>query len=268
LRFSSSFLIFLALLTCVACNVIPTPPVPQVKLTLTGADSMYALTKSLTEAYAAKFPNYKFEVQSTNSNVGLRAAEEISGTIGLVAREIKPSELEHTKAIVIARDGVAVIVNNQNPINAITHAQLVDVFAGRIPTWPLGPLTGKSIVVVSREQGSGTRDAFETMVMQGTRVTLTAVVMPNQSAVVDYVMRNADAIGYVSMGALTSEVHALSIDEFAPMPQTIENKTYPFIRTFAFVVPTTPAPEMQAFIDFVLSAEGQRIVGQKYGRVQ
>lgn len=257
----------LLLFLLAACNALPTPRVEPVRIEMTGSDSMSALARSLAETYTQRTPNVKIEVRATNSEVGLRAAREISGTIGLVAREIKPAELESTKAVVIARDGVAIIANNQNPINAITHAQLIQVFAGEIAVWPLGPMTGKPIVVVSREAGSGTRDAFETMVMTGKRVTRTALVMPNETAVVDYVARHADAIGYTSMGALTPEIHSLTIDDVHLSPQTVENKTYPFIRTFAFVVPRTPSPATQAFIDFVLSADGQRIVGQKFGRV-
>lgn len=258
----------LSFLFLVACNVIPTPPVPIVRIEMTGSDSMYTLTQSLAQAYTREHPNVKFDIRATNSEIGLRAAQEISGTIGLVARQIQPTELGTTQAIVIARDGVAVIVNNQNPINAITRAQLVQVFAGEIAAWPLGPMAGKPIVVVSREAGSGTRDAFETMVMRGTRVTRTAVVMPSEAAVVDFVARHADAIGYTSMGALTPEAnaHLLTVDDVPLSPQTVENKTYPFIRTFAFVVPRTPSPATQAFIDFVLSEAGQTIVGQRFGR--
>lgn len=259
---------FLFLLFLVACNALPTPRVETVRIEMTGSDSMYALTRSLTQAYTEIKPNVKFQVSATNSGVGLSTAREISGTIGLVAREIKPAELENRRAVVIARDGIGVVVNRTNPINAITHVQLVQVFAGEIAAWPLGPMTGKPIVVVSREIGSGTRDAFETMVMQGTRVTRAALVMPNEAAVVDFIARNPDAIGYTSMGALTPGIHALTINDVPLSSQTVENKTYPFIRTLAFVVPTTPSPATQAFIDFVLSAEGQEIVGQKFGRVQ
>lgn len=266
LRFVRNGTLLFDLLLLVACNVIPTPPVPIVRIEMTGSDSMYAVTKSLTAAYAQAHPNVKFDVRATNSEIGLRAAQEISGTIGLVARQIQPTELGSTQAIVIARDGITIIVNHQNPINAITRTQLRQVFAGEIVAWPLGPVAGKPIVVISREAGSGTRHAFETMVMQGARVTRTALVMPSEAAVVDFVARNADAIGYTSMGALTPEVHALTVDDVPLSPQTVESRTYPFIRTFAFVVPRTPSPVTQAFIDFVLSEAGQEMVGQKYGR--
>jgi len=257
------------LLFFVACVPTPTPH-PPVQIEMTGSDSMEWLARSLADAYTPMRPYVKITVRPTNSDNGLRAANEISGTIGLVAREIKPNELAQaqTRAVVVAHDGVAIIVNKANPINAITRAQLAQVFAGEIPTWPLGPSTGKRIVVISREDGSGTRDAFETMVMQNKHVTRTALVMPNEASVVDYVAHNADAIAYTSMGALTPDVHSLSVDDIPLSIQTVENKTYPFIRALAFAVPQTPSPDTQAFIDFALSEEGQRIVGQRFGRAE
>jgi phosphate transport system substrate-binding protein len=249
----------------VACVAMPTPRAP-VRLTLVGSDSMQSLARALGDVYSQPRPYVTITVQASNSANGLRAAREISGTIGMVARAIKPSELDQTRAVVIARDGVAVIVNRNNPINAIMRSQIVEIFSGQVATWPLGPSAGKSIVVISREEGSGTRDAFETMVMGGTRVTRTAIVMPNEASVVDYVAHYAEAIGYCSMGAVTQDVRALTVDDVPLSPQTVENKQYPFIRTFAFIVPQTSSPEIEDFVAFVLSAEGQRIVAQKYGK--
>ncbi|MBI5032676.1 MAG: phosphate ABC transporter substrate-binding protein [Chloroflexi bacterium] len=264
-----SSLVLVLGISIVACNILPTPtPHPIVQIEMTGSDSMEWLARTLASAYSQQKPYVQFTIRPTNSDNGVRAANEISGTIGLVARAIKPNELNDTRAVVVARDGVAVIVNKTNPINAITRAQLVQVFAGEIPTWPLGPSQGKRITVISRESGSGTRDAFETMVMQSTRVTRTAMLMPNEAAVVDYVARNADAIAYTSMGALTPDIHALSIDDIPLTAQTVEAKQYPFIRTLSFVVPISPTLETQAFIDFALSGEGQRIIGQKFGKAQ
>lgn len=184
----------------------------------------------------------------------------------MVSRTIKPNELVGTRAVVVARDGVAIIVNQKNPINAIQAAQVAQVFAGEILTWPAGPDAGKPIAVVSREQGSGTRDAFETIVMNGRRVTLTALVMPGEAAVVDYVSQHSDAIGYVSMAALTPQVHALVLDDTALSPQTIETLQYPLVRTLSLVIPVAAPPEMQDFVDYVLSPDGQSIISQKYGR--
>ena len=253
-------LLSLVLLSCAA------PPHKPARLEIIGSDSMHWITQSLADAYTQQRPYVTIAVRAANSDVGIRAAREYSGTIGLVSRTINPSELDGTRAVVVARDGVAVIVHPSNPINAIMHSQLVQVFSGEIATWPLGPMAGKPIVVLSREDGSGTRDAFETMAMNGTRVTRTALVMPSEAAVVDYVARNPTAIGYTSMGALTADVRALTIDDVPLVRESVESQKYPFVRTLSFVVPQSADLEMQDFIAFTLSTEGQRIIAQRYGR--
>ncbi len=263
-RFGVTFLLLPFLISCAA---MPTPPPrAMVHIEMVGSDSMQWLAHSFADTYTQQRPYVTVTVRPTNSEMGLRATRAYSGTIGLVARAIKPAELDQTRAVVVARDGIAIIVNKTNPINAITRAQLVQVFSGEISAWPIGPSAGKNIVVVSREDGSGTRDAFETMAMQGTRVTRAAIVMPNEAAVVDYIARNREAIGYTSMGALTADIHALAVDDIPLSVQTVEGRQYPFIRTLAFVVPQSPDPETQEFLDFALGGDGQRIVSQKFGR--
>jgi phosphate transport system substrate-binding protein len=104
------------------------------------------------------------------------------------------------------------------------------------------------------------------MAMDNKRVALTAVVMPSEAAVVDYVAQHPEAIGYVSMAGLTPQVRAMTIDDVGLSPQTVESQQYAFVRTLTFIVPTVPYPALLEFLDFVLSQEGQAIVGQRYGR--
>lgn len=257
---------FIAPLLATLLAACAPPPRKPVTLHLVGSDSMHALAQSLADAYNQQRPYVTITVRAANSATGIRAAREYTNTIGLVARAIKPNELVGTRAVPIARDGIAIIVHPLNPINAIMRTQLVQVFSGEILVWPLGPMAGKPIVVVSREEGSGTRHAFEAMAMQGTRVTLTAVVMPSEAAVVDFVARTPEAIGYVSMDAVTANVRALTIDDVPLTRETVESQKYPFIRALSFVVPQTADVEMQEFVAFVLSAEGQRIVTQRFAR--
>ncbi len=262
--FSSRKRVFIVLLLLAACEPTPTPRA-AVHITLVGSDSMQWIARALTGIYAPRHPGVTFTLLTSNSEAGLRAAGQDAFTIGMVARVLKPSELHGARAVVIARDGIAVIVNTQNTINAIQRTQVAQVFSGDILTWPIGPLSSKAIVVVSREEGSGTRAAFEAMVMNR-RVTPTAIVMPNEAAVVDYVANHPEAIGYCSMSAVTSGVHAMSVDDVTLSTQTVETQQYPLVRTLAFVVPLQPDPEVQAFVDFTLGGEGQGIIAEKYGR--
>lgn len=248
-----------------ACAATPTPRA-QVQVTLLGADSMQWLGRALAAAYMADHPGISISVQAANSSAGVTAPARYANTIGMVSRTVKPSELDKSRAVVVARDGLALIVNQKNPINAIQRAQVAQVFAGDILTWPAGPDSGKNIVVISREQGSGTRDAFETMIMGGRRVTLTALIMPGEAAVLDYVAQHSDAIGYASMGELVPGVHALAVDDVQLNPQTVETQQYPLVRTLSFIVPLQAVPELQSFVDYALGPDGQAIVGQRYGR--
>lgn len=248
-----------------ACSAAPAPRALG-RLSLVGDDSMQRLAAALASAYSQTHPNVTITVTASSSAGGLRAATELSSTIGLVARVIQPAELADTRAVVVARDGIAIIVNRANPINAIMRSQIADIFAGRVSVWPIGPNAGKLITVVSREDGAGTRDAFEAMAMNGERVTRTAVVMPGEAAVVDYVTRHPEAIGYCAMDALTDGVQAMTVDDIPLTVQTVENQKYPFVRTLAFVVPRAPDPAIQDFIDFALGSDGQRIVAQRFGR--
>ena len=258
-------LVFLFLLAAVACSAAPAPRAAT-HVTLVGDDSMQSLASALANAYSQQHSNATITVRPADSGTGLSAATQFSGTIGMVSRAIKPPELEGERAVVVARDGIAIIVNRSNPINAIMRSQIAEVFSGAVSIWPTGSNAGKLIAVVSREAGSGTRDAFEAMAMKGARVTLTAVVMPGEAAVVDYVAQHPEAIGYCAMSFLTDGVQAMTVDDVPLSPQTVESQKYPFVRTLAFVIPLSPEPAVQDFVDFALGSEGQRIIGQKNGR--
>jgi phosphate transport system substrate-binding protein len=104
------------------------------------------------------------------------------------------------------------------------------------------------------------------MAMERKRVTLTAIVMPGEAAVVDYIAQNQDAIGYVSMAVLSTGVRPMTVDEIPLSTQTVESEQYPYVRTLSFIVPLEPSPQVQGFVDFVQSSEGQAIVGQRFGR--
>jgi phosphate transport system substrate-binding protein len=265
LQRAGSLFVFGLVLLSTACGVAPTPRT-SIHLSMVGDDSMQWLGNALANAYLQQHPNATIAVRPADSETGLSAATQFSSTIGMVSRAIRPSELEGEHAVVVARDGIAIIVNRSNPINAIMRSQIAEVFTGQVSTWPTGPNAGKLIAVVSRESGSGTRAAFEAMAMNGARVTLTAIVMPGEAAMVDYVAQHPESIGYCSMSFLGDGVQAMTIDDISLSPQTVESQKYPFVRSFAFIVPLSPEPAVQEFIDFARSSEGQRIVAQKNGR--
>ena len=170
--------------------------------------------------------------------------------------------------IAIAQDGIALVVHPQNALGELTLAQVRDIFAGRILDWEGIRGTPGDIVVVSREDGSGTRAVFEGVVMGEKRVTLTAIVMPSSEAVVEYVAGHPTAIGYVSMSYLSPQVRALQIEGVSPTPETVQSGVYPLRRPLYLLTGQEPKGEVKAFIEFTSSPAGQAIVKQRYGRLR
>ena len=238
-----------------------------VHLKVTGSTSMQPLVEELAQAYAERHKQATITVEGRGSLQGIELVRQGKVDIGMASSWKEPQDTS-LWSTPIALDGIAIVVHPQNRVEGLTMLQLKDVFFGR--TWDWRDARGKSgeILVVSREDGSGTRAVFEELVMQGQRVTLTAVVMPSSRAVVEYVAEHPQAIGYVSMGQLAQEVKVLEIEEAAPTPDSVRQGEYHLLCPLFLITRQEPTGAIKGFVDFVLSPTGQSIVGRKYGRVQ
>ena len=163
----------------------------------------------------------------------------------------------------IARDGLAIIVNPQNTITNVTSLQLRALYRGETLDWGAVGGSGGDPVVISREDGSGSRMAFESLAMDGDRVTLNALVMPTSQAVVDYVASHRNAVGYVSTGVMTDTVRAVPLEDIPPTTATVRAGEYRLGRVLYLYAPQPATPEIQAFLDFVLSPAGQTIISRR-----
>jgi phosphate transport system substrate-binding protein len=256
----------LSLLAILAACATPTLPPDPVRFTVAGSTAMTPLLTELAAAYQAHFPQVSIAVEGGGSRLGLTQVRE--GQVALGASSWLPAEDEKTVwSAPVAVDGIAVIVHPDNPVTGLTLAQLRELFSGRVWDWAELGGTGE-IQVVSREEGSGTRAAFEARVMQGQSVTPTALVMPGSEAVVQNVASHPEAIGYVSMGYLSESVKALAVEGVRPTPETVTAGTYHLTRPFFLIAAEEPDGAPRSFLDFVLGPEGQKIVGQRYGRVR
>jgi len=271
-------LILLAIFGSFLIGCVPTiEPHPLVHLRLAGSTSMQPLMEALTEDYSSRYEYVTFALESRNSQVGLDALRDGAIDIALVSREMRPEEMDGLLATPIARDGIAILVNEENLTSALTLEELRSIFAGEILSWEevesqegVRPADSppEDIQVVSREEGSGTRKAFEALVMGEERVTSTAVVMPTDEAVSEYIAQMPRAIGYASMADLSLGVKALRVGGVEPSPVAVSSGEYPLVRPFFLVTEKRRNREVQAFIDFCLSPRGQAIVERRYGRVR
>lgn len=200
-------------------------------------------------------------VSGLGSSAGIEAVSNGTADIASSSRGLNAQEQElGLTTIPIAHDGIAVIVNPDNPVTDLTVDQLRAMYAGQITNWSEVGGEDLAIQLVNRDEASGTREAFKSIVMDGTPFDRRAAVLSGTGQVRDVVSRSRGAIGYISLGFVESSytdtrVHTVAIDGVDPSEQTIANGTYPISRDLYFFTRDDVSDDARAYIDYVLSDE-------------
>jgi phosphate transport system substrate-binding protein len=232
-------------------------------VTVAGSTSVSPLMELLIADYAKVRGNVKFSISATGSGDGIKAVPAETAEIGMSSRELSPAEIgtgidEH----LIAIDGIAVIVNANNPVSGLSVEQIRDIYTGALRDWnQVGGRPGR-IAVVSREPGSGTRGAFEEIVKFQDKLVLGAIEFDGTGAVKAEVSRNADAVGYISLGSVDSSVKTLDVGGVSATTANVVNGSYQIARPFLLLTKKgrTLNRETSAFLDWILTEPGQAIV--------
>lgn len=265
---------------CGGSNTATTDPATEGltgSVVIAGSTSVQPLSEELVAAFMSINPNASIEVQGGGSGVGIKAATDGVADIGASSRDLKAEEKTGLTEYVIAKDGIAMIVNSSVSITDISLEQIKGIYTEQITNWKELGGADKAITVVSREAGSGTRGAFialtgvETKDAAGATVDLTtekSIIQPSQGAVMQTVGNTPDSIGYSSIGALDNTVTKITIDGVEASDVNIINGTYKMARPFIYLTKGTESELAKAYIDFVLSADGQAIVSANYISVQ
>ncbi len=257
-------------------------------LKIAGSDTMVQLGQTLAKTYMEADAKNKVSVQGGGSGTGIAALLNGSTDIASASREMKPKEWDQAKAkglnvkeYVVALDALAVVVNPTNKVAKLTIAQLSDIYSGKISNWKEVGGEDKEILVISRENNSGTHVYFKEHVLRqgkeakkddanpdplsklefGSKVTYGV----SSQAIADQVKSNPAAIGYFGMGWITKDVKAVEISKdgktfFAPTAENTSSKKYPIARGLQMYLNTASGEKGQRFIDFVMSAAGQKVV--------
>jgi len=233
----------------------------QTTIQVAGSTSVQPVAEKLAQAYMEKNPNVKINVQGGGSSVGITSAQQGQADIGMSSKELKDDEKAGLKEYLIGKDGIVIAVNTANSVSDLTTDQVKDIFSGKITNWKEVGGSDAKINVITREDGSGTRKAFEEIVMgKDTKIIKEAVVQSSTEAVAQAVKGDPNAIGYISLASLSSDVKALKINGVAPSEQTVADGSYKIQRPFLFLTKGEPTGAVKGFIDFCLSPEGQNIV--------
>ncbi|HSW58435.1 MAG TPA: phosphate ABC transporter substrate-binding protein [Dehalococcoidales bacterium] len=248
--------------TTTAPTPTPTRTVSELSGTITtsGSTTVQPLSELLAHAFMTLHPKVKVVVQGGGSSVGVKAANDGIVDIGAISRELSATEPKLV-TFLLARDGIAVIVHQNNPVRNLTKEQVKDIFSGKITNWKEVGGSDRNINVASREEGSGTRTAFEEMIMgKDATILKTAILQSSNGALLQVVKSDIAAISYVSFGYLDKAESAVAINGVAATPENAKNGTYPIVRPLYFVTKNQPAGLVKAFLDFCASDEAQKLV--------
>ena len=264
-----SLLIIAALVS--ACGGTSTPGAPVTDpttdnstISISGSTTVQPLAEKLAEAFMTENTGIRIDVQGGGSSVGVKAAGQGTSDIGMASREIKESELAEfpkLNVVVIARDGIAIVANADVTVSDLTVEQVRDIFSGKITNWKDLGGEDQNIIVVSREEGSGTRGAFEELVMgKDALITASAILQPSNGSIRTTVSTTPYSIGYMSFGYLDDTIKAISIGGIAPTEPNAADGSYPIVRPLNMLTNGEPTGAVKAFLDFILSDAGQKLV--------
>ncbi|WGV98452.1 phosphate ABC transporter substrate-binding protein [Vibrio sp. YMD68] len=238
-----------------------------------GSSSVTPLMEVFSETYMKSNDSVFIEVQGPGSSAGVKAAKNGTADLGMSSRNLKDSEKESTLVEeVVARDGIAVVVNPNNKLKGLTAEQVTAIYKGEITNWKDVGGADKPIVAITRDTASGTRGAFEDimslkMKVSGIKVSAIsqrAQVANGNGALKTMVASNPYAIGYISLGTVDESVNALAVDGTEASVDNVKNGSYKVARPFLVLYKEgKPSAETQKFLDWMLTDEAQALVAKK-----
>lgn len=240
----------------------------QGKLILTGSSTVAPLAAEIGKRFESEHPDVRVDVQTGGSSRGIADARTGVANIGMVSRRLKEQEKD-LQSFAIARDGIGIIVNQDNSVNSLSNQQIIDIYTGKLNNWQ--PINGKDapITVVNKAEGRSTLELFlEYFQLDNKDINPSVVIGDNQQGI-KTVAGNPNAMGYVSIGTAEYSINngvpikLLPLNGVAATTENIQNETFPLSRPLNLVTTTQPKGLDQAFIEFAQSSQVHDIVQQQ-----
>ena len=253
-------------LFCVSCREVGHAQSPTVsplagRLTFAGSTTLQPLAHEIGTAYTAAHPEVILDIAAGGSVVGIEAVHDGTVDIGMASRSLEPAEAEGIEQHQVAVDVIAIVVHQSNPVEDISLARLRDVYLGRITDWSDLGGQEEAILVVVRGMNSGTRGAFDKIVlgeMEPSAPQLEPAVAASDVAAL--VAGHPNAIGYLGFGHLKLGTKVIAVDGVVPTGETARDGLYPVVRPLLFLTGPLTHPLAYGFIAFALGEEGQGVV--------
>jgi len=232
-------------------------------ITMAGSTSMEKLANAAAESFMVKYPNVSVSAEFTGSSAGIEAVQAGTADIGNASRSLKDTEISAGLVEnIVAIDGIAVVLDPANTVDNLTKDQLVQIYKGEIRNWSEVGGTDEPIVVIGRESGSGTRDAFEEL-LEIADLCKYSNEINSTGGVMAKVASTPGAIGYVSLDIVDDSVVAANIDGVAPTEENIKAGTYLLNRPFVMATVGEISAQnevVQAFFEYLQSDEGKTLI--------
>jgi phosphate transport system substrate-binding protein len=241
----------------------------QEKITVKGSDTMVILSQRWAERYMSAHSNVSIQVTGGGSGTGISAL--INGTTDICnsSRPMKQSEIKKLKErfgtlgveIPCAKDGITIYLNGSNSVTNLTIDQLKQIYTGKITNWKQVGGKDSKIIMYSRENNSGTYVYFKDNVLSGQDYAPSCQNLPGTAAVVNAVSKDVNGIGYGGHG-YSKGVKMCKVNGIDPTKENIGNGKYPISRSLYLYLRNRPSGAIKQFIDWALSAEGQKVVSE------
>ena len=240
-------------------------------IVIKGSDTLGAkLVPQLAEQFKAQHPGTTFDIAAEGSATGFAALIDKTAAIGMASRPAKPEEIANGKAkgvdlkeTIVAYDGIAVIVNTANSIKGLTKKQVEQIFTGEITDWSAVGGSGGKISVYTRNTSSGTYAEFKELAMKKRDYAPDSQKLAGNEQIAQEVGKNPNGVGYVGLAyTKATGVKVVPIDGASPSKESVLGKSYPYARPTFFYTNGEPSGVVKEFVDFIVGADGQKIVEQ------
>jgi phosphate transport system substrate-binding protein len=240
-------------------------------IVIKGSDTLGAkFVPQLAEAFKAKHPETNFNIAAEGSATGIAAITDGTAQIGMSSRKVELTEQGSAQAkgvtffpTVVAHDGIAVVVNEKNPVTKLTKKQVEQLFTGDVTDWSAVGGKAGSVSVYTRNTSSGTFKDFKTMAMKKRDYTASSQKMAGNEQIVAEVGKNENGIGYCGIAYTKSPgVKIVVVEGTELTDDNVRSGKYPYARETYFYTNGAPTGEVKSFVDFAVSEEGQKIAAQ------
>jgi phosphate transport system substrate-binding protein len=259
-------IVFFISILLVLCSCSSTP-IKVALIRIKGSDTMLKLMEALTAEYRKSNPGIFFTVKGGGTALGINALINSDVDICAASRTFEPNE---TKLLAekygtigistsIARDAVCILVNKANPITSIKLSQLKDIFTGKLKDWSYLGINENPIVLVRRNDNSGTALHFKMRVLEGEEFESSSIVQSTVEELLEFIEENPNAIGFSGL-IHSKDARIIAVDDVLPTKENVKNGRYPLSRYLHLYTISTPTGAVKDFIDWIISPAGQKII--------